>query len=85
MALRDQLIPADGVERICRRIWTERDARAIADVALGVPTPEAAAFLLEAPEASPTSRASSSSAPSITSPATATPETSKSILPVRPR
>ena len=47
MALRNQLLDADGWEAIPLKDWTERDARAIADVALGAPTPEAAAFLLK--------------------------------------
>ncbi|HBI42274.1 MAG TPA: dehydrogenase [Planctomycetales bacterium] len=47
MALRDQLLPANVWNAIPLKVWTERDARAIADVSLGAPTPEAAAFLLK--------------------------------------
>jgi putative heme-binding domain-containing protein len=47
MALRDQLLPAKVWESIPLKPWTERDALAIADVSLGAPTPEAAAYLLK--------------------------------------
>jgi putative heme-binding domain-containing protein len=46
MALRDQLRPAAAYDHLPRDGWTERDARAIADVSLGVPSPAAAAYLL---------------------------------------
>jgi putative heme-binding domain-containing protein len=46
MALRDQFRPAETWARLKPEGWPERDARAVADVALGVPSPEAAAFLL---------------------------------------
>lgn len=54
MALRDQLRPADSW-KVCSHTergnkdgesWSERDARAIADVALGVPSAESAAYLM---------------------------------------
>ena len=45
MALRDQLIPASAWDALPKDL-TERDARTIADVAPGVHTPEAAAYLL---------------------------------------
>jgi putative heme-binding domain-containing protein len=55
LALRDNLKPAAVWGQLPLPRWTERDARAVADVALGVPTPEAAAYLLahlkEHPEA----------------------------------
>ncbi len=46
MALRDQLRPADVWATLPLRDWSERDRAAIADVSLGVPSPEAAAYLL---------------------------------------
>jgi putative heme-binding domain-containing protein len=46
MALRDQFRPASAWERIPDLHPSERDARDIADVAPGVPTPEAAAYLM---------------------------------------
>lgn len=47
MALRDQLRMPDNWARMEGPGWTERDGQAIADVALGVPTAEAAAYLLQ--------------------------------------
>ena len=47
MALRDQLLDATVWQCIPLKDWTERDARAVADVCLGAPTPEAAAYLLK--------------------------------------
>ncbi|HZY89699.1 MAG TPA: PVC-type heme-binding CxxCH protein, partial [Gemmataceae bacterium] len=47
MALRDQLRPADTWAKLPLRDWPERDRAAVADVSLGVPSPEAAAYLLE--------------------------------------
>jgi putative heme-binding domain-containing protein len=47
MALRDQLRPPLAYDRLPRNGWTERDARAIADVSLGVPSPAAASYLLD--------------------------------------
>jgi putative heme-binding domain-containing protein len=47
MALRDQLRPVKTWEQIASTHWSEADARALADVCPGVPTPQAAAFLLE--------------------------------------
>ncbi len=46
MALRDQFRPAGAYDHLPRDGWTERDARAVADVSLGVPTAAAAAYLL---------------------------------------
>ena len=46
MALRDQLRPATSWPRLADLSLSERDARDIADVATGVPSPEAAAYLL---------------------------------------
>jgi len=46
MALRDQLRPAANWAKLSSEGWTERDARAIADVSLGVPSVEAAAYLM---------------------------------------
>ncbi len=46
MALRDQLRVPDYWARLSGEGWTERDTQAIADVALGVPSAESAAFLL---------------------------------------
>jgi putative heme-binding domain-containing protein len=47
MALRNQFRMAANWSRLPLQPWSERDARAIADVALGVPTPEAAAYLMQ--------------------------------------
>ena len=47
MALRDQLKTAEVWPRLETLGLTERDRRDLADVATGVPSPEAAAFLLE--------------------------------------
>ncbi len=46
MALRDQLKPAGNLSRLPLSSLSEADARAIADVAIGAPTPEAGAYLL---------------------------------------
>jgi putative heme-binding domain-containing protein len=46
MALRDQLRWADAWPQLAGEAWNERDRRAISDVSLGVPSAEAAAFLL---------------------------------------
>ncbi len=46
MALRDQLVPAATWKELQSEKWSDRDARAIADVCNGAPTPEAAAYLL---------------------------------------
>ncbi len=46
MALRDQLRPSANWAKLPAENWTERDARAIADVSLGVSSAEAAAHLL---------------------------------------
>ena len=46
MALRDQLRSADAWPQLAGEGWNARDRRAIADVSLGVPSPESAAFLL---------------------------------------
>lgn len=46
VALRNQLRPARTWETIKSETWSEKDARALADVALGVHTGEAATFLL---------------------------------------
>jgi putative heme-binding domain-containing protein len=45
-SLREQLLPAANWARLPTATWSEDDARAIADVAPGVPSAEAAAFLL---------------------------------------
>ncbi len=47
MALRNQLNNAAAWDAGPLKDWTERDARTIADVAPGIHTPEAAAFLLK--------------------------------------
>jgi putative heme-binding domain-containing protein len=48
MALRDQLRPkSTWWAKLPLDSWDERDRRAVADVALGVPSPEAAAYLLQ--------------------------------------
>jgi len=47
MALRDQLRPAANWQNIAAVIHNERDARAIADVSLGVPSAEAALYLMK--------------------------------------
>jgi putative heme-binding domain-containing protein len=46
MALRNQLRPSSTWEKVNAHKWDERDARALADVALGVHSAEAAGFLL---------------------------------------
>jgi putative heme-binding domain-containing protein len=46
MALRDALRPAATWALLPPEPWAEPDERAVADVALGVPSPEAASFLL---------------------------------------
>ncbi|HLN28528.1 MAG TPA: PVC-type heme-binding CxxCH protein [Gemmataceae bacterium] len=46
VALRNQLLPVDTWPRLPVASWSEQDARAIADVAAGAPTPEAARYLL---------------------------------------
>jgi putative heme-binding domain-containing protein len=46
MALREQLRPASAWAELPLADWGERDLRALADVAPGVPSPEAAAFLM---------------------------------------
>ena len=46
MALRDQMRVAAHWAELPKDGWTDRDGKAIADVALGVPSPEAAAYLL---------------------------------------
>ncbi len=46
MALRNQLKPKATWKEVFERKWDERDARALADVCLGVPSAEAAHFLL---------------------------------------
>jgi putative heme-binding domain-containing protein len=46
MAMRDQLRPSATWRQLPEDSWTERDVRAVADVAAGVPSPESAAFLL---------------------------------------
>ncbi len=46
MALRDQLRPAETWSKLAGQEWSEVDARALADVAPGVPSAEAAAYLL---------------------------------------
>jgi len=46
MALRDQLVSDKVWSKLRLSFWTERDGRAIADVSLGVPTADAAAYLL---------------------------------------
>jgi len=46
MALRDQLEPAEVWRQLPMSSWTEKDKRAIADVAAGAATPEAAGYLL---------------------------------------
>jgi putative heme-binding domain-containing protein len=46
MALRDQLLSADSWRKLTGEGLNERDARALADVSLGVPSKESAAYLL---------------------------------------
>jgi putative heme-binding domain-containing protein len=46
IALRDQLVPAETWSKLAIEKWDEKDARAVADVALGVPTAEGAEYLL---------------------------------------
>jgi putative heme-binding domain-containing protein len=57
MALREQLRPATAWQKLPTTAWTERDARAIADVATGVPSAEAARYLLTHLEHFPEPRA----------------------------
>ncbi|HEY7425330.1 MAG TPA: c-type cytochrome, partial [Gemmataceae bacterium] len=47
MALRDQLRPAANWTKVASVIRDERDARALADVSLGVPSAEAALYLMK--------------------------------------
>jgi putative heme-binding domain-containing protein len=47
MALRDQFRPAATWKLLDPSSWDERDARAVADVVLGLPTPEGARFLMD--------------------------------------
>jgi putative heme-binding domain-containing protein len=47
MALRDHLLAKSAWKHLPLADWSERDARAVADVAPGVPTAEAAEFLLQ--------------------------------------
>jgi putative heme-binding domain-containing protein len=47
MALRDQLRPAANWEKAAAVVRDERDARAVADVSLGVPSAEAARYLMK--------------------------------------
>jgi putative heme-binding domain-containing protein len=53
MALRDQLVPESSWARVNATAWDQADARALADVALGVPGPAAADFLLRHLKQSP--------------------------------
>lgn len=46
MALRDQFRSADAWPQLVGETWNKKDRRAIADVALGVPSAEAAAYLM---------------------------------------
>jgi putative heme-binding domain-containing protein len=56
MALREQLRSADAWPRLLLRDWSARDRDAMADVSLGVPGPEAAAYLLAYVRHSPAGR-----------------------------
>lgn len=47
MALRNQLLPKENWDKLPLPGWSERDARAVADIAPGVHSPEAAGFLLQ--------------------------------------
>src|SRR5205807_9270922 len=47
MALRDQLVPADTWDKLSGEKWSALDRRALADACLGVPTAQAAAYLLD--------------------------------------
>jgi putative heme-binding domain-containing protein len=47
MALRNQLRPATAWRHLSREQWSERETRAIADIAAAVPTAEAARYLVE--------------------------------------
>jgi putative heme-binding domain-containing protein len=47
MALRDQLRPAANWAKVASVVHDERDARALADVSLGVPSAEAALYLMK--------------------------------------
>jgi putative heme-binding domain-containing protein len=46
MALRNQLLPTENWAKLSSASWSDRDERAIADVATGVPSAQAADFLL---------------------------------------
>lgn len=46
IALRNQLLPAANWAAVRSTKWSEKDARALADVALGVPSGEAAGYLM---------------------------------------
>jgi putative heme-binding domain-containing protein len=46
MALRDQLLLAAAWDTLPLKPWTESDAQAVADVSLGVHSPDAAAYLM---------------------------------------
>jgi putative heme-binding domain-containing protein len=46
MALRDQLLSSDSWPQLAGEAWDDRDNQAIADVARGVPSAEAAAYLM---------------------------------------
>jgi putative heme-binding domain-containing protein len=46
MALRDQLRSSGSWPQLAGEVWNERDRQAIADVALGVPSADAAAYLM---------------------------------------
>ncbi|MHB8520538.1 MAG: PVC-type heme-binding CxxCH protein [Limisphaerales bacterium] len=56
MALRNQLRPAENLARVPLSPWSEADEGAVADVALGVHTPEAGSFLLRHIQTYPESR-----------------------------
>jgi putative heme-binding domain-containing protein len=47
MALRDQLLPPATWKALGPAAWSEKDARAVADVCTGAPTAEAAGYLLD--------------------------------------
>src|SRR5262249_23164886 len=47
MALRDQLRPAEAWDRLNNAAWNDTDERALADASTGVPTIQAARFLLK--------------------------------------
>src|SRR3954468_15709051 len=46
MALRNQLIPSEIMQRVAGQSWSQPEERALADVAVAVPSPGAAGFLL---------------------------------------